>query len=148
MSLESWNFLEDLGVPLSDMNLPIIRNLLVSAPNGKYIQSSLPLGGFGISRYTLDHLLARLAQQAGVTLMEGTKVSNLIYRNNGFMIFSSAGEFESTVAAGAYGKRGNLDVKWKRQFTRVKPSKLNHHVGVKYHVRFSTTGRFNLFTQF
>jgi Dehydrogenases (flavoproteins) len=136
VSLESWNFLEDLGVPLSDMNLPIIRNLLVSAPNGKYIQSSLPLGGFGISRYTLDHLLARLAQQAGVTLMEGTKVSNLIYRNNGFMIFSSAGEFESTVAAGAYGKRGNLDVKWKRQFTRVKPSKLNHHVGVKYHVRF------------
>jgi flavin-dependent dehydrogenase len=136
ISLESWNFLEELGVPLSDMNLPVIRNLMVSAPNGKYIESPLPLGGFGISRYTIDQLLANLARDEGVTLLEGTKVSDVIYRNNSFIIFSSRGELEAAVAAGAYGKRGNLDVKWKRQFTRVKPNKLNHHVGVKYHVRF------------
>ena len=29
ISLESWNFLEDLGLPLSDWNLPIIRRLLM-----------------------------------------------------------------------------------------------------------------------
>lgn len=135
ISLESWNFLQDLGVPLSDMQLPIINRLMVSAPDGNYIESPLPLGGFGISRYTIDQLLANIARNEGVTLLEETKVSDVIYRNNTFIIFSSKGETEATVAAGAYGKRGNLDVKWKRQFTRVHPNKLNHFVGVKYHIR-------------
>src|SRR5215468_9478137 len=35
ISFESWNFLEELGVPLSQMNLPTITRLLVTAPNGK-----------------------------------------------------------------------------------------------------------------
>jgi len=50
ISFESWNFLEELGVPLSQMNLPVIRRVLVTAPNGKKLVKSLPLGGFGISR--------------------------------------------------------------------------------------------------
>lgn len=37
ISFESWNFLEELGVPLSDWNLPMIKRLLVSAPDGKDI---------------------------------------------------------------------------------------------------------------
>ncbi|AXY77502.1 NAD(P)/FAD-dependent oxidoreductase [Paraflavitalea soli] len=134
ISLESWNFLEELGVPLSDMQLPVINRLQVSAPNGKYIETALPLGGFGISRYTLDQLLANIARREGVVLMEETKVVNVVYRNNAFVIFSSRGETEVTIAAGTYGKRGNLDAKWKRPFTQVKPNKLNHFVGVKYHI--------------
>jgi len=137
ISLESWNFLQDLGLPLSDLHLPVINRLLVSAPNGNYIESTLPLGGFGISRYTIDELLATIARNEGVTLLEETKVVNAVYRNNSFVIFSSRGETEAMVTAGAYGKRGNLDVKWKRHFTQVKPNKLNHHVGIKYHVRTS-----------
>jgi flavin-dependent dehydrogenase len=134
ISLESWNFLEELGVPLSDMQLPVISRLQVSAPNGKYIESPLPLGGFGISRYTLDHLLANIARREGVVLMEETKVVNVVYRNNTFIVFSSRGETEVAIAAGTYGKRSNLDAKWKRPFTQVKPNKLNHYVGVKYHI--------------
>lgn len=134
ISLESWNFLEELGVPLSDMHLPVINRLQVSAPNGKYLESPLPLGGFGISRYTLDHLLANIARREGVILMEETKVLNVVYRNSAFVIFSSRGETEATIAAGTYGKRSNLDAKWKRPFTQVKPNKLNHYVGVKYHI--------------
>ena len=52
ISLESWNFLQDLGLPLSDMQLPIINRLLITTPDGNYIETTLPLGGFGISRYT------------------------------------------------------------------------------------------------
>ena len=63
ISFESWNFLEELGVPLSQMNLPIIRRLLVTAPNGKELEQSLPLGGFGISRYKLDAILAEISRQ-------------------------------------------------------------------------------------
>lgn len=134
ISLESWNFLEELGVPLSDMQLPVINRLQVSAPNGKFIECPLPLGGFGISRYTLDALLANIARREGVVLMEETKVVDVVYRNNAFVIFSSRGETEVAVAAGTYGKRSNLDAKWKRPFTQVKPNKLNHYVGVKYHI--------------
>src|ERR1051325_9877761 len=54
ISRESWNFLENLGYPLSDLDLPMINNLIVSAPDGKFIEQSLPLGGFGISRYKID----------------------------------------------------------------------------------------------
>ncbi len=46
ISLESWNFLQDLGLPLSDMQLPIINRLLISTPDGNYIETPLPLGGF------------------------------------------------------------------------------------------------------
>lgn len=134
VSLESWNFLEELGVPLSDMQLPVINRLVVSAPNGKHLEANLPLGGFGISRYALDDLLAGIARKEGVVLMEDTKVTNVVYRNNSFVVFSSKGETEAAVVAGAFGKRSNLDAKWKRPFTQVKPNKLNHYVGVKYHI--------------
>jgi flavin-dependent dehydrogenase len=134
ISLESWNFLEELGVPLSDMQLPLITRLQISAPNGKYIESALPLGGFGISRYTLDNLLVNIARRDGVAVMEETKVVNVVYRNNAFVVFSSRGETEVKVVAGTYGKRSNLDAKWKRPFTQVKPNKLNHYVGIKYHI--------------
>jgi len=50
ISLESWNFLEELGLPLSDLKLPVITKLVVTAPNGNRLQQVLPLGGFGISR--------------------------------------------------------------------------------------------------
>jgi flavin-dependent dehydrogenase len=135
VSFESWNFLQELGVALSDMALPHISRVMVSSPNGKSLEHTLPLGGFGISRYTLDDTLAGIAKKEGVILAEETKVADVVYRNNSFMIFSSAGETEATVAAGAFGKRSNLDVKWKRHFTQVKPNKLNHYLGVKYHVK-------------
>src|SRR5437773_7474869 len=74
ISFESWNFLEDLGVPLSQMNLPVITRLLVTAPNGKELKHDLALGGFGISRYKLDAVLAEIAEQTGVEIVQGTKV--------------------------------------------------------------------------
>src|SRR5215208_5476201 len=43
ISLESWNFIEQLGLPLSKMNLPIIKKLIVSSPGGKILESNLDL---------------------------------------------------------------------------------------------------------
>ena len=135
ISHESWNFLQELGVPLSDMQLPQISRVLISAPNGKFMEHRLPLGGFGISRYTLDYTLAGIARKEGVDVQEDTRVMDVVYRNNQFIIFTNKGEIEAKVAAGTFGKRSNLDVKWKRQFTQKRPNKLNHFVGVKYHVK-------------
>jgi len=135
ISLESWNFLEELGVPLSQMNLPIITRLLVTAPNGKELEQTLPLGGFGISRYKLDAMLAGIAKQNGVEVIEGVKVDDINFENEIFTLQTLPGNYESKIAIGAFGKRTNLDVKWKRKFILQRPGKLNNYIGVKYHIK-------------
>jgi flavin-dependent dehydrogenase len=135
ISLESWNFLEELGLPLSDWNLPIIRRLLVSAPNGDHIEHTLPLGGFGISRYKIDAALAGIARTGGVDLYESTKVKDMFSEKSLFRIQTSAGDFQSRIACGTFGKRSNLDIRWRRPFARQVTGKLNNYIGVKYHIR-------------
>ncbi|HEV9036006.1 MAG TPA: FAD-dependent monooxygenase [Puia sp.] len=135
ISLESWNFLQELGLPLSDWNLPIIRTLMLSAPDGCSLRQELPLGGFGISRYKIDAALANIARSAGVQLYESVRVTDIRFERSVFRVRTSAGDFESRVACGTFGKRSNLDVRWKRAFIRKRSDKLNNFVGVKYHVR-------------
>jgi flavin-dependent dehydrogenase len=135
ISLESWNFLEDLGLPLSDWNLPVIKRLLVSAPNGDHIEQDLPLGGFGISRHKIDAALAVIARASGVALYEGTKVEATFFERSRFRFRTSAGEFEGKMACGTFGKRSNLDIALKRPFIRERSMRLNNYIAVKYHVR-------------
>jgi len=135
ISFESWNFLEELGVPLSQMNLPVIRRLLVTAPNGKELEQNLPLGGFGISRYKLDAILAEIARQKGVEVVEGMKVDDIMFKNEMFTIQCSTVSAQCKVAVGSFGKRSNLDVRWKRKFILQKHNKLNNYIGVKYHIQ-------------
>jgi menaquinone-9 beta-reductase len=134
ISLESWDFLENLGVPLSEMNLPVIHKFLISAPNGNYLEHMLPLGGFGISRFKIDALLASIAHNYGVHIYEQTKVNEVKMENDFFTLESTAGEFKSKLVAAAYGKRSNLDIHYKRKFITRRPNKLNHFIGVKYHI--------------
>src|SRR3954470_897437 len=42
ISMESWCFLQHLGVPLHEMHLPIIQKLHLTAPNGKSFITHLP----------------------------------------------------------------------------------------------------------
>ena len=141
ISLESWNFIEQLGLSLSAMHLPIIKRLQVSAPNGKIFETNLPLGGFGISRYTLDYELYKIAIELGVEVLQATKVNDVLFAADTFKITStpntSSGteDWEATLAAGSFGKRSNLDVKWNRNFVQQKPNKLNNYIGVKYHIK-------------
>jgi len=135
ISFESWDFLEDLGVPLSQMNVPNIRKLLVSAPNGNKLEEDLPLGGFGISRYKLDAMLAEIAAQHKVDVRQETKVNDVVFENGFFTILCPTFSVQSKIAAGSFGKRSNLDVKWRRKFITQKPGKLNNFIGVKYHIQ-------------
>lgn len=139
VSKEAWPFLEALGVPLSEMRLPIIDSLLLTAPNGTAFKTKLPLGGFGISRYTLDYELYKIAKREGVVIKEGSKVEDVVLDNNQYHVHYSDGsstrsEIEARLCLGAYGKRSNLDVKWKRSFINSKERRLNNYIAVKYHV--------------
>ncbi len=135
ISMESWNFLKNLGYPLSDMDLPLIKKLLVSAPDGTFIEQDLPLGGFGISRYKIDHEMARLAQSNGVHLLEEKKVTSVIFNEECFNIYCSRLQYQAKIVCGAFGKRSNLDIKMKRSFAYKKIGLLNNFIGVKYHIK-------------
>jgi flavin-dependent dehydrogenase len=140
ISLESWDFLQGLGVDLRSLDVSYIKRLSVSDIHGRTFEQKLPLGGFGISRYKLDHVLAQIAKQAGVIVYESTRVNGIHFSNGHFSIESVKGNFISKVVAGSFGKRSNLDVKWKRPFVVAKKNKLNNYIGVKYHIRYDFPG--------
>jgi menaquinone-9 beta-reductase len=131
ISNESWQFLETLGVPLQDYALPVINTLKVSSPSGQMLQAPLAQGGFGISRYKLDAALCALARNAGVQVLEGTKVENVTFVNNQFFIAVANQQYSAKVVCGTFGKRSNLDVKWQRQQKHTQS-----YIGVKYHVNY------------
>ncbi len=134
ISIESWDFIESLGVPLSKMQLPIVNRLMVTAPNGNSVEQPLDLGGFGISRYTIDKALYELAKDLRVRVEAGVKVDDIVFEADIFSVHSSIGIFQSRVAVGSFGKRSNLDVKWKRPFILGKQKQLDNFIGVKYHI--------------
>lgn len=139
ISLESWNFFKQLGLDIEDMKLPIINTLFLTSPNGNSFTTRLPLGGFGISRYKLDDQLATLARQNGALILEETKVMQVLFNEEFEISFTSRLTQQKTVrtkiCCGAYGKRSNLDVKWRRKFLQQQDRKLNNYVAVKYHIQ-------------
>ncbi len=137
ISNESFGFLERLGIYLSQLSLPQINQLTISDASGKVYQFPLDLGGFGISRYKLDNLIYQLAISKGVTVYTKTKVTDVVCNDNTFFITTSSGNYKAKVACGAYGKRSNLDIQWKRSFAQQKPNKLNNYIGIKYHIQYS-----------
>ena len=136
ISLESWDFLCNLGLPLNEMSLPIIKRFILTSANGKSFSTKLPLGGFGISRYKLDAMLSQIAIQSGVSLMDETKVTEAKSDENNLVhIHTDKTDFIAKVCCAAFGKRSNLDIKWNRSFLQSHDKKLNNYVAVKYHIR-------------
>jgi len=134
ISLESWDFISALGLDLEKMNLPVIKKLIVSSPNGKSLEQQLPLGGFGISRYSLDYELSKIAKKAGLLIYEGTKVNDVSFADSIFTIITNSFKVQANTVAATFGKRSNIDVKWSRDFTQKKNNNLNNYIGIKYHV--------------
>lgn len=135
ISFESWDFLISLGVRIDQWKLPGMDTLQLSAPNGNMLQQKLPLGGFGISRYMIDQEMARLAKSHGAVVMDGTKVQDVTFTANQFSIVTDNAVVRANICCGTFGKRSNLDVKWKRRFVLQKPGALDNFIGVKYHVK-------------
>ena len=117
------------------MNVSLITKLQISSASGKLLKQQLPLGGFGISRYCLDDSLATIARSHGVTILENCKVKDINFRQSFFSIEAAGKTYEAKVACASFGKRSNLDVKWKRAFAESAANKLNNYIGIKYHIK-------------
>lgn len=131
ISNEALPFLTASGLYPIGLRLPQIKIFEISSVSGKSSKLTLDLGGFGVSRYTFDQHLYRIAKKEGVSFVLDTEVTELTFRNEGFDIKSPFREFSADVVIGTFGKRSKIDVQQQRDFMK----KRSPYVGVKYHAR-------------
>ena len=103
----------------------------LSTTTNKLISAKLPLGGFGISRFTLDEVLAKKAIENGVLILQDTVVNTNFKKDIFFIDTKENQQFTSKIVIGAFGKRSLLDVKMERDFIQKK----SPYLGVKIHVK-------------
>lgn len=116
ISNEVLPYFQWLGVNISELNPSTISKIQFSISSGKTINHTLPLGGFGISRYALDHYLYQKALANGCQIIQDS-VDNIQFEDDEFTIFTNNNlELNSKIVLGAFGKRSNLDLKLNRNF--------------------------------
>ncbi|GAB3638675.1 NAD(P)/FAD-dependent oxidoreductase [Hymenobacter arcticus] len=135
ISMENHDFLCRIGVPLAELNLPVMTRFTVSSPTGVALHHPLDIGGLGITRYELDQRLARLARSYGAVVQEGTRVTDVVFADEQFTLTLAGGAtVRARTACGAWGKHANLDNKLQRPF--VEPSRRGRQfVAVKHHLQ-------------
>lgn len=88
--------------------------------DGKMLESKLPLGGFGASRFLLDDFLCKKALENGCEIIQDT-VENIMFSKNEFTVTTAKNTvFKTEILIGAYGKRSNIDLELNRDFIRKK----------------------------
>ena len=131
ISNEVLPYLDFLDVNPFDFGAIKIDEFQLSTTNNKLISAKLPLGGFGISRFTLDEVLAKKSLENGVLILQDTVV-NTNFKNDIFFIDTKENQqVTSKIVIGAFGKRSLLDIKMERDFIQKK----SPYLGVKIHVK-------------
>jgi flavin-dependent dehydrogenase len=131
ISNEVLPYLDFLEVNPFDSGAVRINNFQLSTTKSNIISAKLPLGGFGISRYTLDLVLSEKAKENGVTILQDV-VLNITFLKDVFQVETKDNNtFTSKITIGAFGKRSLLDVKMGRNFIQKK----SPYLGVKIHVK-------------
>lgn len=134
ISNEILPYLNWLDINISQLQPTTIQHFEFTAQNGKTANTKLPLGGFGISRYTLDHFLHTKAVENGCNVVTDN-VTDIHFENDVFTVTTSSAIFTSQIVLGAYGKRSNIDQNLSRDFI----SKKSPWLAVKGHY----TGNFD-----
>lgn len=131
VSNETLPYLSSLGIDPFDLGAARIDELDFSVPGQEPLRSSLPLGGFGISRFRLDHALYVKAQENGASIIRD-QVESVAYENDQFYVRTKKkSSYSSRFVIGAFGKRSLLDKKLDREFIKNKSS----YVAVKAHYK-------------
>jgi menaquinone-9 beta-reductase len=129
VSNEVLPYLEQLEIQLEDLQPSHLQRFLLSTVDGKTIGCDLPLGGFGVSRYALDHHLYQKALAAGVNIVQA-QVTEVHFENDAFTVVTSEEKrYTAQIIIGAYGKRSNIDKQLQREFIKKKSPWL----GIKAH---------------
>ncbi len=131
ISNEVLPYLEYLDINPFDLGAKKIDRFLLSSPKNNKIETDLPLGGFGISRYALDHALAKKAIENKTKIVEDS-VLNIESKKYFFIVETKDNSsFTSKLVIGAYGKRSSIDIKLNRSFIQ----KESPFLAVKTHIK-------------
>lgn len=131
ISNEVLPYLDFLEVNPFEFGAVKIDEFELSTTKNKVIAAKLPLGGFGISRYTLDFELYKKALKNKVTILQDS-VLDINFKNDEFFIETKENKgFTAKICIGAFGKRSLLDVNLNRHFIKKK----SPYLGVKIHVK-------------
>ncbi len=107
-----------------------LSTLELSDIKGRTAQLDLPMGGFGVSRYHLDHFLYEKALLEGVDVLTKNEVTAIDFGDSGFAVKLKNGNgYRAAFVIAAYGKRARLDKTFDRSFIKKK----SPFLGVKYH---------------
>lgn len=119
ISNEILPYLKWLGVDVSELKPAQISKFEFSSNDGKTASAKLPLGGFGISRYSLDQFLYQKALSNHCTIINET-VNAISLQNDVFTVTTSSKILTTKIVLGAFGKRSNLDQVLNRNFIHKK----------------------------
>jgi flavin-dependent dehydrogenase len=119
-----------LGLAIENLNPTLISDLLFTSLLGKSIQTKLPLGGFGLSRYTIDYYLYSELIKRNVRIIHD-RVVQINFTGDQFMVETATNSFVTPYLIGAYGKRSAIDVKLNRNFIH----KQSPYLAVKAHYK-------------
>lgn len=119
ISNEILPYLQWLGADVSELHPTHISKFEFTSSNGKAAVAKLPLGGFGISRYTLDHFLYQKALANNCTIIK-ENVTDVSFGNDVFTITTPSQILSAKIVLGAFGKRSNIDQVLARDFIHKK----------------------------
>jgi flavin-dependent dehydrogenase len=131
ISNETIPFLKSEGLFPEILKPVAISKFQLTSVTGKSSKLDLDLGGFGVSRYNLDHFLYEIAKNEGVNFLLDTEVENIKFIDNYFIVKTNQQEMEAQLVIGSFGKRSKIDAQLHRSFFK----KRSPYVGIKYHAK-------------
>lgn len=131
ISNEVLPYLKWLDIDIAALKPTNIKKFELTTLQQQRISTSLPLGGFGVSRYALDHFLYKKLIEKGIKVIIDT-VNDIRFQENQFTVTTQLeNQFIAKQVIGAYGKRATLDKKLNRLFI----AKKSHYLAVKGHYK-------------
>lgn len=134
VSNEVLPYLRRLGADPAPLGPARLTRFLLSSPAGRTLSVPLDMGGFGVSRFALDHYLFQLAEARGVQVLQKSTVAEVAYdaaTDSHTAQLADGRQLTATVVLGAYGKRSTLDRQLQRSFFQQR----SPYLGVKHHLR-------------
>ena len=130
ISNEVLPFLKSLNLNPFEYGAVDIKRFRLTTPSGKKTETKLPLGGFGISRFTLDRMMFEEGERQGVIFLQKTTVFDVQFNHDAFEVEISGKEIIRTqLVIGAFGKRSVMDRSLSRPFFQRK----SPFIGIKSH---------------
>ncbi|WP_124980436.1 NAD(P)/FAD-dependent oxidoreductase [Nonlabens xiamenensis] len=132
LSQEVQSILHQIDVSLDDLTEVKIKRLSLTTRNNKRLETDLPLGGYGISRYVLDQELFRKASRQAA--IEQDKVLKVHLQDDTYIVKTTKHEITCKQFIMASGKRSILDKALNRPFMKRKSPWLAVKMHYAYHM--------------